>query len=189
MTQSNYQNQLTDLDYTYISVNDTNYANMPLAVTNRKTVVFGQQLLTQTFPVGNVNSAINFSQNLSTPQVDQDSTVITGVGPTAVFYKTKNTGQSVVRASFNLPENTPQTLTWQFSISSLRFSPVQIGGLNYWNNIAAGYYHAAAIQSPGTLWTWGNNINGQLGNNSLTLYSSAIQVGGISTWTNIAAGQ
>jgi len=189
MTQSNYQNQLTDLDYTYISVNDTNYANMPLAVTNRKTVVFGQQLLTQTFPVGNVNNAVNFSQNLSTPQVDQDSTVITGVGPTAIFYKTKNTGQSVVRASFNLPENTPQTLTWQFSISSLRYSPVQIGSLNYWNNIAAGYYHAAAIQSPGTLWTWGNNINGQLGNNSLTLYSSSIQVGGLNTWTNIAAGQ
>jgi alpha-tubulin suppressor-like RCC1 family protein len=33
-------------------------------------------------------------------------------------------------------------------------SPVQIGSLTDWAKVA-GYQHAAAIKTDGTLWTWG----------------------------------
>jgi len=38
------------------------------------------------------------------------------------------------------------------------------GGTN-WKQVACGGYHTAAIKTDGTLWTWGNNADGQLGIN------------------------
>jgi hypothetical protein len=39
------------------------------------------------------------------------------------------------------------------------------GGTN-WKQVSAGQNHTAAIKTDGTLWTWGNNSNGQLGSNT-----------------------
>jgi len=47
--------------------------------------------------------------------------------------------------------------------------PLQVGGLNTWKAVAAGAYHSAALQTDGntlSLWTWGLNGDGQLGNGS-----------------------
>ena len=68
-------------------------------------------------------------------------------------------------------------------------SPVQIGGISTWTQIACGYVHSLAIQSNGTLWAWGNNSFGSLGLGSLTLRSSPAQVGSLSVWTQIALGR
>jgi len=43
------------------------------------------------------------------------------------------------------------------------YVPVQIGTATNWAFIAAGAYHSVAIQSDGSLWTWGYNNSGQLG--------------------------
>ena len=67
-------------------------------------------------------------------------------------------------------------------------SPVQVGALNYWTQISAGYISTCGIQSPGTLWAWGNNAFGQLGTSNTTNYSSPIQVGLLSNWTSISSG-
>ena len=67
-------------------------------------------------------------------------------------------------------------------------SPVQVGTLSVWTQIACGYYSTAGIQSNGTLWAWGNNAYGQLGQGNTTNYSSPVQVGSLSTWTQIACG-
>ena len=64
MTSSNYQSNSVDLDSTYSVGNDPNYQGIQAAVTNRKTVIFGQQLLTQTYPIGNLNNAIKLAFNL-----------------------------------------------------------------------------------------------------------------------------
>jgi alpha-tubulin suppressor-like RCC1 family protein len=43
------------------------------------------------------------------------------------------------------------------------------GGSGFLGNVttlAAGAYHSVAVRSDGSAWTWGNNSNGQLGNNS-----------------------
>jgi alpha-tubulin suppressor-like RCC1 family protein/plastocyanin len=49
-----------------------------------------------------------------------------------------------------------------------------------WNGVFCGQEHSAATKSDGTLWAWGNNTYGQMGDNSRTQRSSPIQVPG--TW-------
>jgi len=39
------------------------------------------------------------------------------------------------------------------------------GGTN-WKQVACGYFHMASIKTDGTLWTWGNNYYGELGDNT-----------------------
>jgi PKD repeat protein len=51
-------------------------------------------------------------------------------------------------------------------------SPVQIGADNRWIAIAAGEYHTVALRSDGTVWAWGKNIDGQLGDGTLVSKSS-----------------
>jgi alpha-tubulin suppressor-like RCC1 family protein len=52
--------------------------------------------------------------------------------------------------------------------------------------IVAGYGHTVAIKSDGTLWTWGYNYWGQLGNNTTTNQNSPVQIAG-NNWVAIAA--
>ena len=67
-------------------------------------------------------------------------------------------------------------------------SPVQIPGTT-WSDVstATGSDRAGAIKTDGTLWMWGRNDHGQLGQNSETLYSSPVQVTG-TTWLDVEAG-
>jgi alpha-tubulin suppressor-like RCC1 family protein len=68
-------------------------------------------------------------------------------------------------------------------------SPKQIGALTTWSKVSAGYSpNAIAIKTDGTLWSWGQNGNGQLGLGNTTAYSSPKQVGLLTTWSQIAAG-
>ena len=60
-------------------------------------------------------------------------------------------------------------------------SPVQIPGTN-WNNIYFHYNSAAATKTDGTLWSWGQNDQGELGHNNRTKYSSPVQVGSGTDW-------
>jgi alpha-tubulin suppressor-like RCC1 family protein len=70
-----------------------------------------------------------------------------------------------------------------------RSSPVQTvsGGTN-WKLVSAGYGFTAAVKTNGTLWTWGNNTNGQLGDNTTIFKSSPIQtINGGSNWKMVNA--
>ncbi len=71
-----------------------------------------------------------------------------------------------------------------------RSSPVQtISGGNDWKQVSAGNLHIAAIKTDGTLWTWGSNAAGQLGDNSPTSRSSPGQtVSGGVNWRYVSAG-
>lgn len=71
-----------------------------------------------------------------------------------------------------------------------RSSPVQIyGGGNSWSQVSCGDSHAAAIKTDGTLWSWGYNGYGQLGNNSTIWTSSPIQtIAGGTTWSAVSCG-
>ena len=61
-------------------------------------------------------------------------------------------------------------------------------GTNQWNQVAGGSGYSLALQSGGTLWTWGNNFSGQLGLSDQTNRSSPTQIGNLSLWTQIATG-
>jgi alpha-tubulin suppressor-like RCC1 family protein len=67
-------------------------------------------------------------------------------------------------------------------------SPIQVGALTNWLRVAAGAYMCAAIKTDGTIWTWGYNTVGQLGQGNTTRTSSPVQVGALTTWTSIEPG-
>lgn len=71
-----------------------------------------------------------------------------------------------------------------------RSSPVSVvGGFADWCRIASGGAHNIAIRTNSTVWSWGNNLCGQLGNNSVVSTSSPVSiVGGFADWTDIASG-
>jgi alpha-tubulin suppressor-like RCC1 family protein len=68
-------------------------------------------------------------------------------------------------------------------------SPVQVSGLTNVIEIAAGGYHTLALRSDGTVWSWGRDDVGQLGNDaSLANQPVPVQVSGSSLTRGIAAG-
>ena len=56
------------------------------------------------------------------------------------------------------------------------------------NTIAAGYSHTLALKSDGSLWAWGNNNHGQLGDGTGTNKNTPVRVGTDSSWTAVSAG-
>lgn len=71
---------------------------------------------------------------------------------------------------------------------SNRSSPVQVGTLAGWSEISVGYLHNLALRTDGTLWSWGQNSNGELGTNDTIQRSSPVQVGTDTNWSKIEAG-
>ena len=77
-------------------------------------------------------------------------------------------------------------------------SPVQIkiDKINYpnaidtdWKAVAAGSAHTVAIKNDGTLWAWGNNEQGQLGDGTQTDRNIPVQVGTDTDWATVGAGE
>ena len=67
-------------------------------------------------------------------------------------------------------------------------SPVQVGSLTDWKQVAGGFNHTAAIKTDSTLWTWGYNSYGQLGDGTIVMKSSPVQVGSLTDWKKVASG-
>jgi len=68
-------------------------------------------------------------------------------------------------------------------------SPKQVGALTNWLFAAAGQYNSGfCIKTDGTLWSWGQNNQGQLGLGNVTNYSSPKQVGSLTNWSKISTG-
>jgi len=68
-------------------------------------------------------------------------------------------------------------------------SPVRIGNDNDWAFVSAGNSHTMAIREDGSLWAWGNNANGRLGNGVTTgNTTSPVRVGGTYDWAFVSAG-
>ena len=73
-----------------------------------------------------------------------------------------------------------------------RITPVQALGLTNVTAIATDtnqFPHSLALKSDGTVWAWGFNSNGQLGNGTTVNSSVPVQVSGLTTVTAIAAGR
>ena len=64
-------------------------------------------------------------------------------------------------------------------------SPVQVGTLTNWSMASAHNYQAGAIKTDGTLWTWGSNSGGTLGDGTAINRSSPVQIGSGTTWNTI----
>lgn len=70
-----------------------------------------------------------------------------------------------------------------------RSSPIQtVSSGSTWKKISLAGSHTAAIKTDGTLWLWGNNNAGRLGNNSILSRSSPVQTFSSGTnWRNVSA--
>jgi alpha-tubulin suppressor-like RCC1 family protein len=62
-----------------------------------------------------------------------------------------------------------------------------VGSDTNWSQLAFGYYHTIALKTDGTLWSWGANERGQLGENDRVYRSSPVQVGTDTNWYDIAS--
>ncbi len=69
-------------------------------------------------------------------------------------------------------------------------TPVQVTGLTGVIQVAAGGLHSLALRSDGTVWAWGNNWFGQLGNGTTCFCSvgTPVQVMGLTGVIQVAAG-
>ena len=70
-----------------------------------------------------------------------------------------------------------------------RPAPVKIGTDTNWRTaIATNGSFSAAMKTDGTIWTWGLNANGQIGDGTTTTRTRPGQVGTDTDWKSIAAG-
>jgi alpha-tubulin suppressor-like RCC1 family protein len=77
---------------------------------------------------------------------------------------------------------------WGNGLTGKHLTPVRVSGLSNIVAIAAGSYHSLALKSDGTVWAWGLNDHGQLGDCTTTDRATPVQVSGLSSMVAIAAG-
>ena len=66
--------------------------------------------------------------------------------------------------------------------------PVLVDAGTGWTSVAAGDGYSLALRSDGTLWAWGSNTAGQLGDGTTTEHDTPEQVGAGTTWSSVSAG-
>ena len=70
------------------------------------------------------------------------------------------------------------------------YTPVQVSGLTGVTSIAVGFVsHAVALKNDGTVWAWGSNSYGQLGDGTTTDSYAPVPVSGLTGVTAISAGE
>ena len=70
-----------------------------------------------------------------------------------------------------------------------RSSPVQVGTATNWKSVSVGVSSMLGIRTDGTLWAWGDNTYGEVGDGTTTERDTPVQIGAATNWTSVAAGQ
>ena len=73
-------------------------------------------------------------------------------------------------------------------VSPFQWYPLRVGTDTDWTTVAAGGFHACALRASGTLWCWGANSYGQLGDGTLDDRTSPRQVGALTAWAAVDSG-
>ena len=76
-----------------------------------------------------------------------------------------------------------------YDLEANRNKPVRIGADDDWVSIAAGAFHSLALKSDGSIWAWGTNSYGQLGDGSEEDRNTPVRVGQDTDWARIGAGE
>jgi alpha-tubulin suppressor-like RCC1 family protein len=80
------------------------------------------------------------------------------------------------------------TLKYVFPQPAISQTPCRIGSESDWTQVAAGVEHVVALKNDGSLWSWGRNDHGQVGQGNLTNYiATPTRIGTETNWTQICA--
>ncbi|KRB76431.1 hypothetical protein ASE01_15825 [Nocardioides sp. Root190] len=71
----------------------------------------------------------------------------------------------------------------------LRPAPAAVAGLTDVVMVSTGHYHSLALRADGSVWTWGYNHVGQLGDGTTTNRNRPVLVSGTRTYSWVAAGR
>lgn len=73
-------------------------------------------------------------------------------------------------------------------LGNLILAPSRVGTDNNWICVSAGSSFTLAIKTDGSLWAWGNNYYGQLGDSTTIDKSLPIRIGTENNWASVSAG-
>ena len=151
--------------------------------------------LVSTTPTGKTNVSVNslfcatFSEKIDPSSLTSAHVYIPGV-TTTMTSKCSSvclnpTSELTYSTSYALTisdvtDTTGNVLVTPYTYTFITSSPVKA--------IAAGDSHSIALKDDGTVWTWGYNANGQLGDGTTTQRTSPVQVNGLTNITAIEAG-
>ena|GEM_PF-5751800 len=106
----------------------------------------------------------------------QSSTIFSGLKPNTTYkFYTRMKETDTQHASLESPPFTVLTSQAQ-----------EVGSFSTKPMIAAGYLHTAALKNDGTVWSFGDNRSGQLGDGTTTNCPTPVQVSGLNNITAIA---
>ena len=111
------------------------------------------------------------------------STVVLGDFHTIALKDVKTTGGALWGWGFNL---FGQLGTG--SSNDYKALPTQIGTDKTWTAVSTGRAHTVAVKADGSLWAWGRNVDGQLGDATNLDRFVPTAVGAVKLWTGVSAG-
>lgn len=168
-------NNLQGLGYLTIGSNYANLNSFTGSVTNIR-IIKGQALFSDTFTP-------------STSPLTATTVGHTGIGAAGSITGTVSllTAQNSSAFVDNSTNNFGLAIGSGTVTISTTLTPFTIATDPSWVNVSSGKSHMVALKSDYTLWAWGDNIYGKLGDGSTITRSSAVQIGS-SSWTTISAG-
>lgn len=72
--------------------------------------------------------------------------------------------------------------------TTAKYTPVQVGTDTDWVSVASGMGHTLALKTDGSLWAWGSNHFGELGDGTNLRKTVPVQIGTATDWVSISAG-
>jgi len=131
---------------------------------------------------GGRGNTTNYSVPTQVGTLTDWRSVDAGGGPNILATKTDNTIWSWGSSGFGVLGNGTGS-------GNNLSSPAKIGSLTDWSaNIACSLFGAFAVKTDGTLWAWGRNDHGELGQGNTTDLSSPVKIGALTNWSNVWAG-